>query len=92
MIKGWLNALADITASLVILSLVAFIAAALIGVYEATFSNVGLSWYGLYAFIVIMSATKLYGRGVYNTVKDLGLGLLNINPRNVDNGSNGKDN
>lgn len=77
-----LKALSDTIASIVILSLVAYIGLATLGVYEATLENIGISWFGLYSFIVIMSATKLYGRGVYNTVKDLGLGLLNIEPPN----------
>lgn len=61
---------ADVIAAVVVLSLVAFVALALTGFYGASLAAVTLPWYTLYAFVVVMSATKLYGKSVYRVVSD----------------------
>ena len=67
-----LKILADSIASLVILSLVAFLSASILGISGASLSAVGATWFGLYTFVVLMSATKLYGKKIYNVIKRIG--------------------
>lgn len=67
---------ANVVAGFVILSFSMYIGLAVLGVYGAQLDRVGPVWIGVYTFILIMSATKLYGTGVYNAVKAIGKGLL----------------
>jgi fatty-acid desaturase len=68
--------IAESIAATVILSVVLFVGLVIVGAFGATFAGVGATWFGLYAFIVLMSATKLYGTGIYEAVKGMGKGLL----------------
>lgn len=74
--KDHLHWLADIMAAIVVGSIVVFAGMAITGVFGANLSAVGATWLGLYGFIVIMSATKLYGRKIYNAVKGIASELL----------------
>lgn len=84
--------LADSVASIVVLSVAGFILLSMLGVFGATFNNVGATWFGLYAFVVLMSSTKLYGKSVYDAVKGIGKGLIGQRdrqrPRQTTNDSN----
>lgn len=77
MSKHHLHWLADGIAALVFLSLIAFVALGILGV-GVGLSAVGATWFALYSLIVIMSATKLYGKSVYEAVKGAGSGFLKM--------------
>lgn len=77
-IKKHIPSYADVIASIVVLSLIAYITIVLLGVNRGTLDDVGLTWFGIYSFLLLMSATKLYGRAVYNAVKRIGAGILGI--------------
>lgn len=66
----------NLIASVVVLSLVAYIGLAITSTLGTSLSAVGASWFALYAMVVIMSAIKLYGKGVYNAVRGLGNSVL----------------
>jgi len=74
--KSHLHWLADSVAALVVLSIVLFVGLVIVGAFGATFAEVGATWFGLYAFIALMSATKLYGKSIYDAVKSVGKGFL----------------
>lgn len=67
--KNHLHWLADAIAAIVILSLLLYTGLAIVGAYGASLGAVGTPWFSLYAFIALMSATKLYGKKVYEAVK-----------------------
>lgn len=71
--KDRLNILADCIAGIVVLSIVAYTGAIIVGVYGASAASITGAWFGLYAFILTMSATKLYGKNILKTVKESGL-------------------
>ena len=71
-----LHWLADSIAAAVVLSVVAVVLLVVLGAGGASFSGVSASLFGLYAFVTLMSATKLYGKSVYEAVKGVGKGLL----------------
>jgi len=71
-----LHWLADIIAATVILSVVAIITIVVMGFNDGGLQPVTASFFGLYAFVVLMSCTKLYGKSVYEAVKSVGQGLL----------------
>jgi uncharacterized integral membrane protein len=73
-----MHKLADIIAAVVLLSLILFIGLAIIGTTTATLKSVGATWFALYSLIVVMSATKLYGKSVYSAVKGAGSGFLKM--------------
>lgn len=75
---------ADIVSSIVVLSVVGFILLSLLDVRGATLEDISATWYAIYSFVLLMSATKLYGEGVYNAVKSVGRGLLGIERENSD--------
>lgn len=75
--KHHLHWLADTTAAIITLSLAAFIGLSLLGI-ATPLTAIPVTWFGLYGFIVLMSATKLYGKAVYESVKSVGKGLLQL--------------
>ena len=54
---------------IVVLSLVVYIGLPIFGIYSASLEGVGATWFGLYSLVVVMSATKLYGKSVYKAVQ-----------------------
>lgn len=80
--KTTIKALADFVAAAVVMSLVLFAGLAITGLFGASLGAVGATWFGLYAFIVLMSATKLYGKKIYDSVKGLGKGFLQMSQQN----------
>lgn len=74
--KEHLHWLADSIAALTVISVSVFIGLIILGIGGATFTNIGATWFGLYSFVVLMSATKLYGKSVYDAVKGVGNGLI----------------
>jgi fatty-acid desaturase len=73
-----MHKLADIIAAAVLLSLIAFAGLAITGILGASLGAVGTTWFALYSLIVVMSATKLYGKSVYEAVKGAGEGFLKM--------------
>jgi len=73
-----MHRLADVIAAVVLLSLLVFIGLAIVGTITATLEAVGTTWFALYSLIVVMSATKLYGKSVYEAVKGAGSGFLKM--------------
>jgi len=71
-----LHWLADSIAAIVVISVVLFVGLAVGNVFGATLTGISATWFGLYSFIVLMSATKLYGKSVYDAVKGVGKGLI----------------
>lgn len=76
-----MHKLADITSAVVLLSLLLFTGMAIVGIGGATLEAVGATWFALYSIIVVMSATKLYGKSVYEAVKSAGGGFMNMQKR-----------
>lgn len=74
--KNKMYVLANVVASFVIVSFCLYVGLAVTNTLGAQLDRVGVVWVGVYTFILIMSATKLYGTGVYNAVKAIGKGLL----------------
>lgn len=83
--KEHLHWLADIVAAIVVLSLALFVGLSILAAWGASLGAVPATWFGLYAFVVLMSATKLYGKKIYEAVKSVGKGLLQMQERNSDN-------
>lgn len=81
--KAHLHWLADSVAAVTVLSISLFIGLAVLGIAGATLSGIGATWFALYSFVVLMSATKLYGKSVYDAVKGAGQGLLKAQNRNT---------
>lgn len=73
-----MHRLADVIAAVVLLSLLVFVGLAIVGTITATLESVGATWFALYSLIVVMSATKLYGKSVYSAVKGAGSGFLKM--------------
>lgn len=69
-------ALADIVAAILLVSFASYIGLSILAIAGASLQRVGPVWIGLYGFLLLMSATKLYGAGVYNAVKSIGGQLL----------------
>lgn len=72
----------DVIAALVVITFVSYIGAAIFSFAGASLAAVGATWYMLYSFVVLMSAVKLYGKGVFNAVKDSGSTLLKATGQN----------
>ena len=64
--------IAEVVASISILSMVVYVGLVILGISGATFAGIGGVALGLYAFLLLMGATKLYGVGVLKAVKDTG--------------------
>lgn len=73
-----LHKLADIIASVILISLVLFIGLSVTSMFGSSLTEIGPTWFGLYALITVMSATKLYGKSVYEAVKGAGSGFLQL--------------
>lgn len=77
--------IAEVVAAVTILSMVLYTGLVVVGFAGATFAAVGGFALGIYSFILLMSATKLYGRGVLKAAKDAGGQVIKTPQRNVDN-------
>lgn len=82
MTKQLRELIADGIAALFVLSLPGFIGLTIVGLFGATLMPINATWFGLYAFVTLMSATKLYGKSVYNAVKGVASGFLSQNRGN----------
>lgn len=82
--------LADSIAAVVVVSVPLFIGLSALGIFGTTLTGVTATWFGLYSFVVLMSATKLYGKSVYDAVKGVGKGLLKTAERNENTRQNNK--
>ena len=76
-VNNTIKLIADFVAALVIVSLVVFLAISILGIGGANLSSVGAIWFGLYAFIMLMSATKLYGKKIYDATKGIAESFIN---------------
>jgi len=77
--------IAEGVAATAILSMVLYVGLVVVGFAGATFSAVGGFALGIYSFLLLMSATKLYGKGVLKAAKDAGGKLIQNPQRNVKN-------
>lgn len=82
--KEHLHWLADIVAAILVTSLALFVGLSVVSAAGASLVAIPPTWFGLYAFVVVMSATKLYGKKIYEAVKGAGQGFLQM-----QNGRNG---
>lgn len=64
--------IADIVATVGVISLFIYVGLALVGLFGASLAAVTSMWFGLYSFVVLMSATKLYGKSTLEAVKKAG--------------------
>jgi len=77
--------IAEVVAAVTILSMVLYTGLVVVGFAGATFAAVSGFALAIYSFILLMSATKLYGRGVLKAAKDAGGQLIKTPQRNVEN-------
>jgi hypothetical protein len=80
--KNKIDILANVVASFVIISFSIYIGLAITNTFGAGLADIHVVWTGVYTFILIMSATKLYGTAIYNAVKAMGEGLLPTSSNN----------
>jgi hypothetical protein len=74
----------NLVAAIVVICAPVLIAIHSIEYIPADLSTVPWLWAGIYSFIALMSATKLYGTGVYNSVKGLGESILGVKSSSDD--------
>jgi small neutral amino acid transporter SnatA (MarC family) len=70
------SAIAEVVAATTILSMVLYVGLVVVGFLGASFAAVGGFALGIYSFLLLMSATKLYGKGVLKAAKDAGGQLM----------------
>lgn len=74
----------DLIAALVVLSFVAYIGLAILGVFGTSLAAVTAGWMALYSTVVLMSAVKLYGKKTLETVRNAGGQLVKVNDPTIE--------